>query len=347
MGLKISKLKPSDIPELNKKQVLYSLDFRGIGENLDYEIPEMRKYENLLPWILDKQTCLANEDSASLKYANKNTIVVVKSGNLAQTSIYERLGTFQKFKHLWVGIPHPSADKFIKNNNMSITYDWATFLKLNDKIKQKKIIKNNTPEYIIVRDFTHLSGILAKDNNFFLKRNIGSGGFTSFDCTKTNIRSFEKFSFKENNILCFYLERKVNGTPFSIQLYKHKTNIVAFGYTKQLVEDGHFFKGNEIFDLTAFEEIDFLINILKQAKTFLAHYNGFLGLDFLANENGAYFLEFNVRLTAATIPTLLTNALGWKKSIYLENEAKPTKTDLILTNNIADKKYDILRKVNG
>ena len=344
MEVKISKLTPEEVSELNKKDVLYSLDFRGLGESLNYEIPEMRKYENLLPWILNGATCLANENSASLKYINKNNIVIVKSGKLAQTSIYKRLEKIQKFKCLWAGIPHPDADKLAKENNVSINYNWMDFLKLNNKIMQKKTIKRNTPEFIIVRDFTHLKNILAKDNEFFLKRNLGSGGFTSFDCTKSKIKDFKKFNFKENGKLCFYLERKIYGTPFSIQLYKDKNKIIAFGYTKQITEDGYFFKGNEILDLKNFKEIEFLRDILEQGKTLFKHYNGFFGLDFIFN-NRAYFLEFNVRLTAATIPVLLTNAFGWKQSVYLENETKLKKNDLILTNT--EDKYDILRRANG
>ena len=216
--------------------------------------------------------------------------------------------------------------------------------KCNNKIIQKKTIKRNTLEFIIVQDFTHLKNILAKDNEFFLKRNLGSGGFTSFDCTKIKIKDFKKFNFKEKGKLCFYLERKIYGTPFSIQLYKDKNKIIAFGYTKQITEDGYFFKGNEILDLKNFKEIEFLRDILEQGKTLFKHYNGFFGLDFIFN-NKAYFLEFNVRLTAATIPVLLTNAFGWKQSVYLENETKLKKNDLILTNT--EDKYDILRRANG
>src|SRR3989338_2754369 len=212
-------------------------------------------------------------------------LVRVKLGKLAQTSIYIRLEKIQKFKCLWAGIPHPDADKLAKENNVSINYNWMDFLKLNNKIMQKKTIKRNTPEFIIVQDFTHLKNILAKDNEFFLKRNLGSGGFTSFDCTKSKIKDFKKF-----------------------------------------------------------KEIEFLRDILEQGKTLFKHYNGFFGLDFIFN-NRAYFLEFNVRLTAATIPVLLTNAFGWKQSVYLENETKLKKNDLILTNT--EDKYDILRRANG
>jgi hypothetical protein len=52
----------------------------------------------------------------------------------------------------------------------------------------------------------------------------------------------------------------------------------------------------------------------------LKDYIGFFGLDFIIGEDGmVLILEANIRLTAATIPTLLANMAGGTDASYKED----------------------------
>ena len=66
MKIKRVPLRPVDISELNDAKSLYTIDFRSISENTDYEIPAMWKYENLTPWLTEGKFVTVNEGYSSL-----------------------------------------------------------------------------------------------------------------------------------------------------------------------------------------------------------------------------------------------------------------------------------------
>lgn len=55
-----------------------------------------------------------------------------------------------------------------------------------------------------------------------------------------------------------------------------------------------------------------------------------------------FFLEANVRLTAMSIPVLLSNLLGKEKSKFLEDVANQVGEGLILTYDMLMKTCDVL-----
>lgn len=50
----------------------------------------MRKYENLLPWILKGQNILVNQYAQQLPYSNTNNLIVVETGSIAKKALITR-----------------------------------------------------------------------------------------------------------------------------------------------------------------------------------------------------------------------------------------------------------------
>lgn len=79
MKINYFPLTADQIPFLNNQKALFLLDYRILGESLEYEIPSMRKYENLLPWILINQNIAVNQYSKELHYVNTNYLLLAKT----------------------------------------------------------------------------------------------------------------------------------------------------------------------------------------------------------------------------------------------------------------------------
>jgi len=77
MTISLHPLTPQDIESLHDPKALYILDYRALGESMDYDIPAMRKYENLAPRILTNQHVLVNEHAAELNYPHPNHLHVI------------------------------------------------------------------------------------------------------------------------------------------------------------------------------------------------------------------------------------------------------------------------------
>jgi hypothetical protein len=88
MKITKNKLKIKDIEFLNKTETVYSVDFRAISENMDYEIDAMWKYENLSPWIVKNRYVTVNEVYEDINYLNENKYIVLNKGTNSKVSVY-------------------------------------------------------------------------------------------------------------------------------------------------------------------------------------------------------------------------------------------------------------------
>jgi len=119
--MNITKLpiKAKQISFLNEANTLYSCDFRSIGESIEYKIPAMWKYENLIPWIVIGKHVLVN-NSKGAKFTEENQLIHLEADRDPRVSIYQRARNVElpsKIDKLWVAVPHPDADLLAKEKN--------------------------------------------------------------------------------------------------------------------------------------------------------------------------------------------------------------------------------------
>lgn len=315
MKISIQALTTEQIPFLNEKGTLFVVDYRSIWESFDYTIPAMWKYENIGPRILKNQKVLVNQFSSLLKYENTNEMVIVNTWTWAKTSIIERaedLWLIQdiSLKKIFAFIPHPAIDIFCSKNNLELSYSYKDFVTFNDKIQQKKIV-TYTPKWNIIHDFSELDTIENK-SEYYVKRGIGSWWYTVFKLD--TLEENRKFKNLLNTSDEWYLEEKIYGDCMSIQVCKTNDECIVFWVTKQYIKSEKEFIWAEILQLDDLEKDAFLRErlhtcISELCNEFLSSYIGFLGIDFIYDKEKKvfWFLEWNIRLTAMTIPTLIHN----------------------------------------
>jgi S-adenosylmethionine/arginine decarboxylase-like enzyme len=347
MKITKNKLKIKDIEFLNKTETVYSVDFRAISENMDYEIDAMWKYENLSPWIVKNRYVTVNEVYEDINYLNENKYIVLNKGTNSKVSVYKRLENQlpKGVKNLWVAIPHPDADVFAENHRFNINYKYEDFIKLNNKISQKELFGELTPNWKILEDTKDLEKLGSKYKDGFIKREEGSGGYTVFKVK--DIDEDENFKSLLNSGR-WYVEQRAKGVPHSIQCVKNGEDVTIFGYTEQIIEDDKYFYGSDIKNLEDLpnrteQELN---RVLKQLEPLIDDYDGFFGIDFFQDDDESIsILEVNVRLTAASIPTLLNNETGDGGSIYREDvpQADVLDDDIILTIDTCDNLVDTLK----
>ena len=125
-------------------------------------------------------------------------------------------------------------------------------------------------------------------------------------------------------------------------------NVTIFGFSEQQILDHKYFAGSKILPLDYLCD-DILIQLqsgIKSIKPLLKSYAGFFGIDFIIDkENKINILEANIRATAATIPTLLTNMVGGMQSEFKEDLPKDNikNGDIVLSEDLADNCVDVLR----
>ena len=317
------KIKPEDIGFLQNKKALYISDFRSISESMDYEIPTMWKYENLFPWILTNQNVIVNEDSKNLNYLNKNNLILIYKNSDSKKSIFERINDniYSEVLDLFVAIPHPQADLLAQKNGLKLNYSYSDFLRRNDKFTQKELFANLSPEWFKIKSFEDIDFLLINNRRGFIKRRQGSGGFTVFEISKTKENKNFELLFRDNPF-DWYFEDYIEGKPFSIQCVKNENDTIIFGFSEQQIIDGHYFIGSKILSLDKIQNNLFqaLKDCIDKLSPLLNDYNGFFGIDFIIDKkNNPQILEANIRMTAATIPTLITNYFGSNEALFMED----------------------------
>ena len=351
MEILIEQLVPTEIAFLNDKDNLFILDYRAIWESFDYEIPSMRKYENIAPWILENQNILVNQNASFLRYKNKNNLIQVDTWKTAKISIIKRVENFWNFKNIYFKnifafIPHPEIDKFCKDNKKNLFYTYEDFLLFNNKISQKSVVKY-TPQWKLIKDFQDISTLNNKQN-FYVKRSLWSWWFTVFKADK--IQQNNKFSNLLKDWWNRYIEEKVDGLSMSIQIYKDKNKCVIFWLTRQEIKNEKEFCWAELLNLNFLKEDKFLKQRLidcveKLSNKLLSSYVWFFWIDFIYDKQNKvfWFLEWNIRLTTMTIPTLIYNN-NPLYNIFKEDVRKELlkPSDMILWYDTIYDCYDIL-----
>jgi hypothetical protein len=304
-----------------------------------------------LPWILNKSSVAVNESYSSLKYPNANNFLIANKDGDPRVSIFERLSQKNipsSVDCLWVAIPHPDADKFAKKYNLKLNYSYSDFLVRNNKLSQKELFGSFTPNWHIIDSKNELKDIASKNKQGFIKREYGSGGYAVFDVNKAMRDKNFLNLFRESDGK-WYFEEFVAGKLYSIQCLIDNNNddITIFGFSEQQILDNKYFAGSKILPLDYLHD-DILIQLqngIKSIKPLLKNYTGFLGIDFITDkENKINILEANIRATAATIPTLLTNMAGGMQSEFKEDLPKDNikNSDIILTEDLVDNCVDVL-----
>lgn len=310
MKISFTPLKPSDIEEINRQNTLYICDFRALGESLEYEIPAMWKYENLAPWIVNSSLVAVNEDHSDLKFKSKNRFLISTKDSSPKTSVIDRIVNQESISGLTISsvytfVPHPRIDSISKDKHLNLNYSFSSFKNYNNKISQKKLFTKNTPDWEVVNKKKFIN--YKEPNKFLLKRSYGSGGYSIVKPSETPSSDIDFENYE------WYMEEIVKGDPMSIQCYKKNDEYVIFGFCAQLIENNLNFVGGKVLDYEGTLKNRHLLEIVQEfiysIDTLISDYSGFLGIDFMNNKLNKQinFLEANVRLTAMTIPTLLTN----------------------------------------
>lgn len=318
-------LRAAEIPFLRDEEAVYTCDFRAIGESMQYSIPAMWKYENLMPWVLQGQTVVVNPDSRKLNFQTINKFIEIGKEEDPKVSVYKRLDDValdQKITKLWVAIPNPEADTFAKNKGYKINYSHEDFQHRNDKFFQKKCLEGSSPNWEVIDSGKHLQRLIARRPKYFIKRRHGSGGYTIFIAQEAqNSQKFQElFSAAPQD---WYFEERVDGHSYSVQCLKfaNADKVTCFGYSEQIIDQGRYFSGSRLLRLENLSDHVFaqLSDALEKAQPLLTGYEGFFGIDFIIDDGRVCVLELNVRLTAATVPTLLANVRPHVAGTYLED----------------------------
>lgn len=349
MKIIFEPLKSAEIPELNNSDSLYICDFRALGESFEYEIPAMWKYENLTPWIISQGYAAVNEDYQDIHYKFKKKLVIAKKDKSPKISLINRVANNNHFKKLEVSnvytfVPHPDIDNICRQFNLHLNYSYRTFQKFNNKIAQKRLFKNSTPNWEVVnRD--SLIKQLDEHKRFFIKRSYGFGGYSVIVSEDVDPN---KIDFENHE---WYIESFEIGEPMSFQCYKRDNCYTVFGFCSQIIENNKNFIGGKVLNYNETLKDTYLKEAINEfianLDNLIKEYNGFLGVDFLYNKstNKINFLESNVRLTAMTIPTLLSNDINNSKSaVFHEDLTSPrnTRDSLKIAIDTYDNTYDLL-----
>lgn len=340
-----SPLIPADIPGLQNKHTLYSLDMRAASEGLEYDIPANWGYENLLPWILHSHMFVAVNDTYDIHDETfQHTATIAPKAALARVSLYDRLpAPPQGVQHLWVGTPHPSAENYAKKHGLTINATYQSFLEKNDKMTQKELLGPRTPAWTRSR---------PKTQDYFVKRRHGSGGYTVFPLRSAEQDQGFLDMYQEAPGDWFY-EKEVSGTPSSIACFRTQGgDIHVFGYTEQLIENGRNFVGSRILPLERLSEKMRLQiqDALERLSPLLTDEVDFFGIDFMLQEDETvWVLEANIRITSATIPVLLAHKYGFQEALFREHASAISPNDaLVLVTHHTEEGifYDTLSRVD-
>ncbi len=300
-------LRIKDLPELNDRQTLYTFDPRSILDECLGKHRYIVSCENLLCQMLSNQHTAVNQYAAKLPHPERNDLFFVPITGDPRPSLYKRMDALvlpDEIEHLYVCVPHPEADTLAANLNLHLNYRHTDFLKFNDKIAQKTLLGDLTPAWEIIDPKTYS---FDESEDCFYKRSNGAGGYATFHSTERKGMKLPSRKYPAQ----WFKEATVEGEPCSVQLYRNlEGDYVAFGHSEMRIIERKTYAGGlmhriDTLNGTKREQIQ---EALCRIDQLLSGYHGFLGLDFMANNNKLQFLEANVRVTMATFATLELNA---------------------------------------
>jgi hypothetical protein len=295
-----------DIPELNNRETLYTFDPRSMLDECIGKHRYIVSCENLLTNMLTGQHIAVNQYAIKHTDSSRNQLIIAKISEDPRISIYQRLENITKpaeIKNLYVAVPHPEADDLASNMNWEINYNYKDFLDFNNKISQKHLLGDLTPEWEIIDLSSHK---FIENEDVFYKREIGAGGFATFH--SSDMSGFKEACIK--NPVRWFIEKPIDGEPCSVQIYRYKQGqYTVFGHSLMNIlhrrrYGGGLMKKTDTID----NRVKITVNeALKQLDSLLKDYTGFMGLDYIVNENQVLILEANIRATMATFATLQLN----------------------------------------
>lgn len=349
MSIEWRPLQSHEISLLQSPNTLYVFDLRGPNVIPWIEIPDFWKYENILPWILEKRHVIVNEDYQRLKYPNDNEYLVAPKAFDARVSLIERIlpHTLENFSALWMGAPHRAADLLADRFNLPLNYSFVDFKIYNDKYAQKRNFDDSTPEWKEIHSLDSIKSYWKKNSDFFLKQRYGSGGWQVLNLASVTSAGIERAFSRSTD---WFVEQKVEGDVYSIQCLRlpKENKTLIFGLVRQRIEDDTHFVGGRILPLS---DIDSFIHkqiqqAIQKLESLLKTYEGFYGIDFImTSTQKLYILEANVRITAMTIPVLVANDLKRNFDFLEDVEMRQvTANDIVITEDLVRKTADVLRE---
>ena len=352
LNFSVSSLTVDDIAEINNNDTLHIVDFRATGESLQHEIASMFIYENLSQWIPSmcdaKNRGMYAVNTRSLQRDDLDgSILIAEPGAKMSQSVISRIANIpERIKKIWVAVPHPDYDRYSSENDLSINYTYDDFLRFNNKLTQKKLLQDFTPDYFDIINTKDLQRALEMRSGF-VKSSLGAGGFSVLDVKK----AAENIKRLEDEIVLgdtrWYYESMAKGTPYSVQIYKKDNSYILFGYAEQYVEGTNYF-GAKLLDIKAIgSQLHDLVNeACKKVHPLIKDYTGFFGIDMMIDTDTISILELNMRLTANTIPTLLANATDSHEfAEYFEEVPRESakQNDIAIANSLDGHEICILR----
>ena len=308
-------------------------------------------YENLLQWICRSSTVAVNQMPLHSENADKNAYVVAPMGSDPRSSMFQRLDrkTVMACPSVWVAIPHPDADDLADAVGVPVQYRYTDFLRRNNKIEQKTLLGPTTPAWTVLSSETPMAAATAFAADGYVKREEGSGGFTVFPVQ--DVSKGEKTGDDLLHDLAegrrWYVEERVTGLASSIQCAKDVQGICVFGVSEQRIEEGRYYAGARLRRVDTLTEAvrRQLTDAIERLAPLLEAYTGFFGIDYVLTEEGRVMvLEANIRLTAATVPTLVFNDRFGEIGMYREDVplADVPEEAVVLARNEAEGMADIL-----
>jgi hypothetical protein len=328
------KLLPTEIPKLKDQQSLHIIDFRATGETLSYDIDAMWRYENWVNALPIEGYMLVNDESE--KNSLKNIIVrkAYKSHESLAARFLKQNNNFE-FTDIVAYVAHPDIDTLGQKLNIPVSCSYEGYLRFNNKIAQKELLKDLTPRWKKAE-----KGSLWSEDYSVLKRADGSGGWGVF-IKDAHTEESVKNAYKNFPGSEWYMESFIEGDPMSVQIYKDKENYTVFGFSEMIIENKRNFVGAKIINVdSAIKQFPWLQSKVEESlhllHPLLSNYSGFMGLDFIIQKDlqSISILETNVRMTSVSIAMLLCNEKNEEGILYEGYVKEIEQNDIVLARDI-------------
>jgi hypothetical protein len=300
-------LRIEDLPELNREGTLYTFDPRSILDECLGKHRYIVSCENLPFQMLQGQHVAVNQYASKLPRPHRNKAFVVPITGDPRPSMYNRMATLDipvGIDGLYVCVPHPEADQLAADLNLRLNHPYSDFVRYNDKIVQKTLLGDLTPEWSRIDPKNHP---FNEDSACYYKRALGAGGYATFHHSDRSGMKLPSRKYPAE----WYREVEVVGEPRSVQVYRSQDgSCTVFGYSEMRILDRKTYAGGLMRRVTVLDKDKraFIREALHRLNPMLEGYQGFLGLDFMETEREIHVLEANVRVTMATFATLDLNA---------------------------------------
>jgi hypothetical protein len=296
-------LQVKDLPLLNDSKTLYTFDPRSMLDECLGKHRYIVSCENLLSQLLINQHTVVNQYALKHTTADRNNLFIATITGDPRISLYTRMRGKQlppEVQQLYVAVPHIEADTFAAENGLKINYTHSDYLKYNNKIVQKELLGDLTPPWKIIDPKTFC---FDENADCYFKRENGSGGYAIFHASDLKGMKMPSNKYPSR----WYMEEAVQGHPNSIQIFKDiNGTYTIFGYSSMKIISRKNYAGGLMRKTGTIPDFvrEKTTLALKRLHPLLKDYTGFMGLDFIENEDNLQVLEANIRVTMATFATL-------------------------------------------